>query len=146
MKVVLDASVSIEWFLPATNPVIKADALRLLKLRDSAAIDFLAPDTFWAEVGSVFTKAVRQKRWKAADALASLHRVRATGIESLAVTGYLNRAVELSLAHQQSVYDTLYVAMAIHHNLELITTDQRLYNALGALYPVRWLGGWISRI
>ena len=41
----------------------------------------------------------------------------------------------------RSVYDCLYVALAVQSKAEWITVDERLANALAARLPVKWLGG-----
>ena len=54
--------------------------------------------------------------------------------------GLLDAALDIALAWNTSVYDSIYVALAKKTNTLLITADQRLANALGDRYPVKWLG------
>jgi predicted nucleic acid-binding protein len=46
----------------------------------------------------------------------------------------------IALRYAQSVYDCLYVALALNSKAQLITADERLANALAAYLPVKWLG------
>lgn len=39
-------------------------------------------------------------------------------------------ALEIALAFDRSVYDSLYVALALRDDCQLVTADRRLYNAL----------------
>jgi len=38
-------------------------------------------------------------------------------------------------AHKRSIDDCLYLALALDRGADLITSDERLYNAIGALFP-----------
>jgi predicted nucleic acid-binding protein len=52
----------------------------------------------------------------------------------------LEQALQIAMACDRSFYDSLYVAVAVSAKAELITADERLVNALGSRFPVRWLG------
>jgi predicted nucleic acid-binding protein len=52
----------------------------------------------------------------------------------------LRDAFAISAASGRTVYDAMYVALAVISNAPLVTADERLANALAARYPVRWLG------
>jgi predicted nucleic acid-binding protein len=54
----------------------------------------------------------------------------------------LPEAVEIALSHDRSVYDCLYIALAIQFKTEMITADERLANAVAAHLPVKWLGAF----
>jgi len=51
-----------------------------------------------------------------------------------------SEALQIALTHDRSVYDCLYVALAVQSKTEWITADERLANALAARLPVKWLG------
>jgi len=52
----------------------------------------------------------------------------------------LEQAFALANAFERSVYDSLYVALAISSKAQLVTADVRLAHALAANLPVKWLG------
>ena len=52
----------------------------------------------------------------------------------------LRDALTIALAFDRSVYDAVYVALAMVSNAPLLTADERLANALGVRFPIRWLG------
>ena len=52
----------------------------------------------------------------------------------------LDEALALAFAFDRSVYDCLYVALALRSKAQLVTADERLANALAARLPVKWLG------
>ena len=42
--------------------------------------------------------------------------------------------------YSRTVYDALYVALAMKSKSQLVTADEKLANALAAHLPVKWLG------
>ena len=53
-----------------------------------------------------------------------------------AVAGALKKAV----LHGWSVYDSIYVVLAVEAEAQLVTADEKLANALAGHLPVKWLG------
>ena len=52
----------------------------------------------------------------------------------------LRDAFAIAAAFDRTVYDCMYVALSIAADAPLATADERLVNALGARFSVRWLG------
>jgi predicted nucleic acid-binding protein len=48
-------------------------------------------------------------------------------------------AVAIALNYDRSAYDSLYVALAVATESTFISADERLVNALGGHFPVKWL-------
>ncbi len=139
---VLDASVAVKWMIPPAGETLTTESARLLKRYADGEIDFIVPDVFWAEVGNVLWKGVRQRRWAqgvAESAAAEMSQQKFFTVSSLSL---LSEALKIAFAHERSVYDCLYVALAIQSNTDMITADERLANALAARLPVKWLGAF----
>jgi predicted nucleic acid-binding protein len=137
---VLDASVAAKWCLPPAEESFVPQAQRLLESYSRGEIRFIVPDLFWAELGNVMWKAVRNGRLSPAKALLALGLVKDLAIPVFASADLLPEALRIALAHQRTVYDSQYVALAVQSAVQLITADDRLANALAAHLPVKWLG------
>ena len=137
---VIDASVAAKWFLPETDEPLVDKATALLKQYDRKEIGFVVPDLFYVEIASAIWKAVRAggiSRPSGDEALTLLTQREFTTIPSLSL---LERAFQIATDYQRSVYDALYVALAVKAETQLITADERLANVLAARLPVKWLG------
>jgi predicted nucleic acid-binding protein len=55
---------------------------------------------------------------------------------------FLEEACKIASSFERTVYDSVYVAIAAATGRDLITADERLVNALGSRFPVRWLGAY----
>ncbi len=139
--IVLDASVAVKWVLP-TRETLTTESLQLLKLYADGEINFIVPDLFWAEAGNVLWKGVHRRRWPQAVAEDGASELRDRAFFTVSSLTLLPEALKIALAHDRSVYDCLYVALAIQFKTEMITADERLANALAAHLPVKWLGAF----
>ena len=137
---VVDACVAAKWLLPAAGEALLEQADHLIARHVKRELQLLAPDLIEAEIGNVLWKAARRKRISPADAENSLRRFTELGIESIPTSDLLGKALQIAVAYDRSFYDALYVAVALATKTELITADERLVNALGSRFPVRWLG------
>jgi predicted nucleic acid-binding protein len=139
---VLDASVAIKWAMPLAREPLTDESLRLLKRYIAGEVDFVVPDVFWAELGNVLWKGVRQRQWKRDEAENVASDMKARDFTTVSSLVLLPEALKIAFAYDRSVYDCLYTALAVQAKTELITADERLANALAAHLPVKWLGAF----
>jgi predicted nucleic acid-binding protein len=139
---VVDANVAAKWLLPAAGEGLLEQANRLVALHVRREVQLLAPDLIEAELGNVLWKAVRRKRINQADAENSLRQFTVLAIQIVPTSGLLSQALQIAVTCDRSFYDSLYLALALATKTELITADERLVNALGSRFPVRWLGAF----
>jgi predicted nucleic acid-binding protein len=138
---VVDASVGAKWCLPSFGEEFVYEAASLLEGFKLKQVRLIVPDLFWTEVANALWKAVRKNKLSLADASTSFSLLQATAIPTLPSTTFLPQALTIAGIHARTVYDCLYVALAVESSMEVITADERMANALAAYYPVRWLGG-----
>ena len=136
---VLDASVAAKWMLPSEE-TLQEDAASLLRDYAHGKLQFIVPDIFWAEIGNVVWKSVRQGRWATGSAETAIRAMMDRQFPTVSSHQLLPQAFEIALHFERSVYDALYVALAVSRKLVFITADERLVNALGTFFPVKWLG------
>jgi len=138
--VVLDASVAAKWTFPLSTEPLLAEANRLLAEYLSDRLQFIVPDLFWAEIGSVLRKAVLQRKTSEMEAQLALAAMLARNFPTVPSSTIVEDAVSIALRFDRSVYDSIYVALAVASRTELVTADERLANALASRFPVKWLG------
>ena len=133
---IVDASVIAAAFLPEPEH----DLARALLASPTV---LRAPDFLAAEVANVLWKRQRRGELDAAEAEDLLADVLRLPIAYTPTAALVGAALPLALRTQRSVYDCLYLALAVTHHAVMVTGDLRLVNALAqtALAPhVRWLG------
>lgn len=138
--IVVDANVAVKWFLPASGETLTNEAFALFDKYAKDEVRFIVPDLFWVEFANVIWKAARLGRlpkMSTGPALASLAQHKFPTVPSLKL---LDSAFQIATAFERTVVDSLYVALAVHSNAQLITADERLANSLAARFPVKWLG------
>ena len=139
---VLDACVAAKWFLIGPEEANTEEALRILRGFDRNEIQLLVPSLFWAELGNILWKAVRRQRISLTAAERAIRDIDTGQIVTTPTQTLWKTAFSIAAAYDRSVYDCVYVALAAHLNTPLVTADERLANALGGYFPVRFLGSW----
>ncbi len=137
---VIDASVAAKWFLPAVGETLTDEALQLLRRYSKGQLRFILPDLFWAEFANILWKAVRQGRLTKAAAELAIAAMKDRNLLTVPSVTLLDQAFTIATTFDRTVYDSLYVALAISSKAQLVTADQRLAHALAAYLPVKWLG------
>jgi predicted nucleic acid-binding protein len=138
--IVPDASVAAKWFLPRLNEPLADEAIDLLRQYERGLLHFIVPSIFWAEIGNIFWKAARIGRWSQEAALAAAQQMLGRQFPTVADSELLADAISIALALKRTVYDSLYMALAMRYNAEMVTADERLANSVAAKAPVKWLG------
>lgn len=137
---VLDASVAAKWFLTGPEETLVEEASAILNGWVSDRLQLIVPDLFWAEMGSLLWKAARLGRIPKISAREALNALTEQKIRTFPTLPLLESAYAIAEGFDRSVYDSVYVALAIQTNYVMITADERLANAVAAHFPVRWLG------
>jgi predicted nucleic acid-binding protein len=101
--------------------------------------DFLVPDLFFAEFANILWKAQLRGRCDATLADAAILEVIGIGFPAFSSFSLIEAAIQIARAYQRTVYDCIYVALAVETRSEVVTADERLANSLPGL-PVVWLG------
>jgi predicted nucleic acid-binding protein len=129
---VVDCSLAAKWMLPEPG---RAPALELFRRYSSGEITLLAPDLLLAEFASLMARRTRRKmlsREQAHHAFALMERYAPRLFD---MRPRLSRALDLSLRHQLSLWDCVYLALAAEHDCPLLTSDQRLFRAGTGRHP-----------
>lgn len=143
MKLIVpDASVAAKWFLPRRDEPLVEEAIGILRRYERGQIGFLVPGLFWAEIANIFWKAARLRRWPQQSAATAAGAMLERKFPTVPDAEILADSLSIALAENQTVYDSLYVALAMRYNVEMVTADERLANALAARLPVKWLGAF----
>lgn len=137
---VIDASVAAKWFLPGQNETLVDEAFSLLTRYVEGRLRFVVPDLFWAEFANIVWKAARLGRCSKTEAEQAVVAMKSRNLPTVPTQAIVDHAFSITAAFDRTVYDSLYVAVAIFSKAQLITADERLANALAAHFPVKWLG------
>ncbi len=120
---VVDASVAIKWFVPET---LTADALRLRQ----TGWPLHAPTFLDVELANILWKKRRRNELSRADAEAILSQLPLLPLTRHAEAPLLAGAFDLAEQFQRSVYDCLYLALAVGLGGPMVSADERLVNSL----------------
>lgn len=123
MAYIIDASVILKWFIPEEH------SERALRLKDSDA-RLHAPAFLTLEVGNVLSKKRRRGELTTRDAEDIWRAFRRAPIRRYADEMLVLAAFDLAHHTKQSLYDSLYLALAMQLNLTFLTADRKFYNGL----------------
>jgi predicted nucleic acid-binding protein len=139
-RFVVDASVAAKWASPELIEPLADRANEFLRDYLTGSVQIVVPDLFWLEMGNFFWKAARRGTLTPALAERGLEAMIKRDFPTLPSRAVLREALTIALDFGRTVYDSTYVALAVATGSQLLTADERLVNALGSRFPVRWLG------
>jgi predicted nucleic acid-binding protein len=137
---VVDASVAGKWLLPGASEPLQQEAVNLLRQAVDGQVKLIVPDFFWIEVTNLLWKAIHTGRCTGPTAEMALSALRRHSIPTLPALPLLDSALDKAIAYGPSVYDSIYLALALEAGGKLVTADEKLVNAAGPRLPVIWLG------
>ena len=115
---VVDASLVIKWFVPE----IHSEAARRWL---SASHDYVAPDLLFSEAGNAVWKKVRRKELEEAEGRQLVKDLGQVAVETVVTRSLLEDALALALTAGITVYDAMYLTLAVRLETEVITGDDR---------------------
>ena len=121
-SLVIDSSIAVKWYLPG-----EGSARAALLLESVSAL--FAPDRLISEVGNVLWKRRRDMPAEELRVIAGT-LTSACPITLRSSGALLEGALSIALAFDRTVYDSLYLALAVSEDCRLVTADERLINAL----------------
>jgi predicted nucleic acid-binding protein len=136
VSIVVDASVVAAAFFPEPQ---RAAAAALL----ADGEELVAPELLLAEVANVIWKRHGCGEIDAAEANDLLADVLRLPISYIPAAELIESALELAVALRRTVYDSLYLALAVREGAVMVTGDERLVNALASTplaASIRWIG------
>jgi len=122
---VVDASLVIKWFVPE----IRGEAARRWL---AAPHDYMAPDLLFAEAGNVVWKKVRRRELDDHEARQLVQDLAHVAVETVATRTLLRDALALALTADITVYDALYLTLAVRLETAVITGDDRFVEKVAA--------------
>jgi predicted nucleic acid-binding protein len=121
VTIVIDSSVALKWVL--NEPESEA----ALALRGEALI---APGFWLAETANALWRHARLGQITAIEALELYDDLADAPITSLPTEPHIRQALSLAVDINYPIYDCLYLAVALHHDTEVVTADRRFAAAV----------------
>lgn len=136
-RFVIDANVAIKWVLPE---IYSDQALSLL---DDDQNELLVPDFFFSEITNILWKQTQRGELSLNSAEEKLSEIKQVDFAVFESFDLVSQALAIAVEVQQAVYDCVYLALAINHDCQMVTADERFINAVSqysSIDFVTWLG------
>ena len=135
---VIDASVAAKWF---TEEEYSQEALTLIEGEASLH----APDFFLLEMDNVVCKWTRRGMIAEGEANTVRATLRQVPIQKYPFHATQDSAYTIANQTGRSIYDSLYVALAVLLKCRMVTADRKLYDAL-ANGPLKKHVAWVGDV
>jgi predicted nucleic acid-binding protein len=131
-NLVVDSSVSVKWFVAEDD---SPKALQILKDYRIETLSFNAPDLIYAEFGNIIWKKQIFQNLDSKDAKFAIQEFKKISFILTPITLLFDDAYNLAVEYKRTFYDSLYLALSVRENCELVTADEKFYNAVRANFP-----------
>ena len=120
---VVDASLVVKWFVPEVH---SEAARRWL----AAWHDYIAPDLVFPESGNAIWKKIRRGELSKDEGQQLVGDISVVGVEAVSMRALLPDAHALAVATGVTVYDAMYLTLAVRLETQVITGDDRFARKL----------------
>ena len=128
-SLVVDASIAVKWILDEEG---SAKARLIFEHAAAGRLTLLAPDILVPEVTNVIWKNAALRALASPERAQETLRVFLRGVPPLVPSSVLAApALELAMRFRRSLYDCLYVALALSERCTLVTADMALVRTMG---------------
>jgi predicted nucleic acid-binding protein len=135
---VVDASVGLKWFIPE----VQSAAARRLR---ASGNELHVPSLFDLEFASILWKKIRRSELSRPEADVILAKLLSLPLTRHPDAGLIASAFDFADRTGQTVYDCIYLALALQLAGRFVTADQRFFNNLRQTTLadlVVWIGDW----
>jgi predicted nucleic acid-binding protein len=137
--IVVDASVGLKWFVPEVHSV------EARRWRSTSSDLHTLAVFFDIEIANALWKKIGRAELSPDDAAAVLRKLPSAPLQRHSEAVLVQPALDLARQIQRTVYDSLYVALAVQLGGRMVTADQRLYNRVSAT-PLANYVVWVADI
>lgn len=128
----VDCSVAAKWILHEAG---HGQALHLLHEEESGKVSLIAPDLLLTEFASLIAKRARRKQMLAGEARDAYRFLERAATVLFDTRPLLDAALQLALTNHVSLWDCVYLALAIEQRCSLVTADRRFFRSSGPRHP-----------
>jgi predicted nucleic acid-binding protein len=132
MKYVIDSSVQVKTFVAEVD---STKAIRLCDEYRAGVHQLIAPDLFPTEIANVLMILERAGKLRPGDASLLFSKFLIDMPPLYPAISFLPRAIEIAETFRQSVYDSLYSALAEREGYEHVTADDKFLMAVQPSLP-----------
>jgi predicted nucleic acid-binding protein len=111
------------------------EALRVLSGYQNGQLSLLALELIYAEFGNIIWKKQLMQGLDAVAAEEAIEKFLRLNFRLASATTLLEEGYRIAITHKRSVYDSLYLALSLREQCQLVTADERLVNAVGGAFP-----------
>jgi predicted nucleic acid-binding protein len=122
-SLIVDASIGVKW-------LFEEDYFeQARKLLDDVYVR-IVPDIFYTEMTNAIWKRARRGDLDLAEGVAALGALMGIPTEQHESRSLLPHALDIACAHDRTMYDSVYLALATREKKTLVTADRRFFNAV----------------